>query len=241
MELFSDSQVGIRPTAHLDTGPGQQLGRAMNKHARALCAHRIDAAVHWVPGNSGIPGNEDADRQGHKARDDRGCTVHEPMSTSAGNRAGRISEWSTAAKAEWDAASCSKHYGYRVKGKAGSKRPVPMISVKSLATRFYRLESWHAPTGTYLKRFRHYGDDKCWWCRGGTLQTRELLFHHCSQWKDQQKVLWKAVWKATGWKAGRCRHVQTSELFSMKKCDQAVMDFLAATDIGKFPPKQAKE
>ena len=51
------------------------------------------------------------------------------------------------------------------------------------------------------------------------------------------KTLWKAVGKATGWKAGRCRHVQISELFSMEECDQAVMDFLAATEVGKFPPK----
>jgi hypothetical protein len=27
----------------------------------------------------------------------------------------------------------------------------------------------------------------------------------------------------------------------MEKCDQAVMDFLAATDIGKFPPEQVEE
>jgi hypothetical protein len=70
---------------------------------------------------------------------------------------------------------------------------------------------------------------------------REHLFQHCSWWKDQQEVLWKAVGKATGWKAGRCRRVQTSELFSMEKCHQAVMVFLAATDVGKFPPKQAEE
>jgi hypothetical protein len=50
-------------------------------------------------------------------------------------------------------------------------------------------------------------------------------------------MLWKAVGKATGWKAGRCRQVQVSELFSMEKCDQVVMDFLMATDVGKFPPK----
>jgi hypothetical protein len=31
-----------------------------------------------------------------------------------------------------------------------------------------------------------------------------------------------------GWKAGRCRLVKFSELLSMEKCDQAVMDFLAA-------------
>jgi hypothetical protein len=26
----------------------------------------------------------------------------------------------------------------------------------------------------------------------------------------------------------------------MEKCDQAVMDFLAATDVGKFPPRQVE-
>jgi hypothetical protein len=35
--------------------------------------------------------------------------------------------------------------------------------------------------------------------------------------------------------------VQISELFSMEKCDQVVMDFLAATDVGKFPPQPAEE
>jgi hypothetical protein len=114
-----------------------------------------------------------------------------------------------------------------------------MNSVKPLAARFYRLKSGHAPVGTYLKRFGHRDDDKCWWCggRSRTAQTREHLFRHCSRWKDQQKTLWKEVRKATGWRVGRCRHVKVSELLSIEKCDQAVMDFLAATNVGKFPPK----
>ena len=115
-----------------------------------------------------------------------------------------------------------------------------MPSAKSLPARFYRLLSVRAPTGVYQERFSHREDDKCWECGGGgrmAAQTREHLFHHCSRWRDQQRALWKAVEKATGWKAGRCRHVQISELFSIKECDQAVMDFLAATEVGKFPPK----
>ena len=144
-------------------------------------------------------------------------------------------------QAEWEADKCSKHYSYRLKGKAGCKRPVPMTSVKSVAARFCRLKSGRAPTRTYLKQFGHREDDKCWWCIGETLQTQKHLFRHCSRWKDQQKALWKAVGKATGWTAGRCRHVQISELFSMEKCDQAVKDFLAATDVGRFPPKHAQE
>ena len=66
-------------------------------------------------------------------------------------------------------------------------------------------------------------------------QAREHLFHDCSRWKHQQRKLWKKVGKATGWKAGRCQHVQISELFSIEICGKAVMDFLAATDVGKFP------
>jgi hypothetical protein len=31
--------------------------------------------------------------------------------------------------------------------------------------------------------------------------------------------------------------VQASELLSVEKCDKAVMDFLAATDVRKFPLK----
>jgi len=32
-----------------------------------------------------------------------------------------------------------------------------------------------------------------------------------------------------------------SELFSTEGWDQGLMDFLAATDVGKFPPKIAEE
>jgi len=157
------------------------------------------------------------------------------------NRTRWITEGRTAAKADWEADKCSKLYGYRLKGKARSKRPVPMSSVKSLGARFYRLKSGHALTGTYLMRFGQREDNKCWWCSEGTLQTREHLLRHCSRLKGQQNALWTAVGKATGWKAGRCRHVQISELFSMEICDQAVMDLLAATDGRKFPPRQLEE
>ena len=73
--------------------------------------------------------------------------------------------------------------------------------------------------------------------RGCVPDVWEHLFCHCSRWKDQQKTLWKAVGQATGRKAGRCRHVQISELFTVEECDQAVMDFLAATEVMKFLPK----
>jgi len=112
-----------------------------------------------------------------------------------------------------------------------------MRCVKLLAARFYRLKSGHAPSRVYLKRFGHRDDDNNCWCQGTVSQTQEHLFNQCSWWREQQKALWKAVGKVTEWKAGRCRHVQVSEQFSIEGCDQAVVDFLAATAVGKFPPK----
>jgi len=41
--------------------------------------------------------------------------------------------------------------------------------------------------------------------------------------------------REVGWKAGRCRHMQISELFYLAICDQAVIDLLAATEVRKFP------
>jgi hypothetical protein len=106
-------------------------------------------------GYSGIPGNEEADSQANLAGDASGSTVIEQPYTSASNRARRISEGRSAAKAKWEVDKWSKHFRYKLKGKAGTKRPIPMTSVKTLAARFYRLKSGHAPTGVYRKRFGH--------------------------------------------------------------------------------------
>jgi hypothetical protein len=80
---------------------------------------------------------------------------------SASNRARRISAGRSAGKANWEADMCSKHFGYRLRGMTATKRPVPMTSVKLLASRLYRLKCGHAPTGVYRKRFGHQEDDKC--------------------------------------------------------------------------------
>ena len=70
------------------------------------------------------------------------------------------------------------------------------------------------------------------------MQTRDHLLKECPKWKDQQKVLWKEVWKETEkrkwqWKAHK--------LFADARCSQAVLDFLASTEVGKTVPAAAVE
>jgi len=79
----------------------------------------------------------------------------------------------------WESGSligCTKHYGYRLMGTAGSTRLVPITSMQSLAALFYRLKSRNTPTGAHLKPFGHGEDDICQWCRGGAVQTQEHPF-----------------------------------------------------------------
>jgi hypothetical protein len=67
---------------------------------------------------------------------------------------------------------------------------------------------------------------------GTVTHTREHLLRHCSRWKYQY---WELSKKVTGWKVGWCQRAQVLELLSMEICNKAVMDFLAAMDVRKFP------
>jgi len=125
-----DSQPAIRQTAQQCPGTGHQHGRAINEHARACCTHGIEAAIHSTPGHLGIPGHEVADHQENTLPIDRGYTVRKRIYTSATNLVQQISEVRMVAIANWEADNCSKHYRCRLKGKARSKRSVPVTSVK---------------------------------------------------------------------------------------------------------------
>jgi len=160
--VFSDSSAAIRRMEHLEPGLRQWLASRINQRAQALPTHGITTWTDCVPGDSGISRNQEAGRQANLTQDANEDTAIERPYPSASNGARRISEGRLVAKAKWEADKCSKHFSYRLKGKTGTKRPVLMSSVKSLATWFNRLKWGHAPTGVHLKRFDHQEDNKFW-------------------------------------------------------------------------------
>jgi len=119
--VFSDSHAATRQAAHMEPGQGQQLAGQINRRARRLLAHGIATENHWIPGHSGIPGNEEADGQANLAREASGRTVLEWPYRACCIRARRISGGWSAAKVEWVADMFNKHFSYRIKGKAGTK------------------------------------------------------------------------------------------------------------------------
>ena len=61
------------------------------------------------------------------------------------------------------------------------------------------------------------------------------MFKNCPQWKCQQKTLWATVLetkKLPGPTRGRDR-TKIAELFADERCSQAILAFLAATDVGR--------
>jgi len=86
----------------------------------------------------------------------------------------------------------------------------------------------------------------CWRCQY-SIQTREHLFKNYPQWRSQQKTLWTTVLKETrklpGPTRGRYR-TSIAELLADERCSQAVLKFLATTDVGRTsgpPVAEAEE
>jgi len=110
-------------------------------------------------------------------------------------------------------------------------------SNKRVAARFYQIKTGHCLTGQYLEWTENRTSVQCWWCRCKE-QTREHLFKNCGQWKEQQKVLWKEVWKETG--RGRSWFPIQDHLAD-DRCSRAVLDFLSTMDVGRLAPAPVEE
>jgi ribonuclease HI len=65
--ICRDSQTAMPGVTHLQPGKGQRLARPLPQGAQALVTNSIATEIQWVQGHSVITGNEEADREAHRA------------------------------------------------------------------------------------------------------------------------------------------------------------------------------
>jgi len=108
---------------------------------------------------------------------------------------------------------------------------------------FYQLKTGNCLTGQYLAWTARRPDASYWWCQY-KIQTREHLFKNYPQWKSQQKTLWTTVLEEARMLPGPTRgrdRTKIAELFAGERCSQALLDFLATTDVGSHRWQKVQE
>jgi ribonuclease HI len=62
IHIFSNNQAAITRSASLNRDPRQEIAALIRDMALALQPHVVQVMVHWVPGHTGVPGTEKADK-----------------------------------------------------------------------------------------------------------------------------------------------------------------------------------
>jgi len=94
------------------------------------------------------------------------------------------------------------------------------------------VKTGHARTGQYLHWAKVHLTARCCWYPCPS-QTRDHLFKVCPEWKRQQKIQSTEVVKETRKRKSRWK---IRDLLAGSRCGQAVLGFIASTDVGRLVP-----
>jgi len=247
--IFTDAQAAIRRMVSEEPGPGQQYAIEARQHVAALRRARPDIRIEirWCPAHKGVTGNEIADTWAKLAADEPdahgvewlahadGSPRRMPLPRSLAHLSREATEKKWKEARQWSKARI-KPAKYKIPERQLPDRTVAGCSKRS-ASRFYQLRSGHALTGQYLKWTKSRPSARCEWCQY-QCQTRDHLLKNCPEWRAQQKVMWSTIKKETGrWKS----RWKIRDLFADPRCSQAILDFLASTQVGRRAPKPEEE
>jgi hypothetical protein len=98
---------------------------------------------------------------------------------------------------------------------------------------FLQLALGHGLIGTHLKRIKKQESATCWWCDSGKVQTSGHLFGGCKAWKREGLAPKKWVEKVKGRRRGSGARLNVVSLFQDVSLTTGILDFLAATEIGR--------
>ena len=238
-----------RPGGHLEnglgqSGTGQKYAIMARKHIAALREKEpgVKIKIRWCPSHQGIKGNVAADGRAKRARCPR-ITLRTRVAKSGKEVPPEIPGQCQA----WDFEEVSggqekldktKNRKYRPCEKR-EPDPAAAHANKRLASHLNQLKTGHCLTGQHLARTTRRSDANCY---GASIRFR--LASICSRTARNGKAN-KSPSGQPSWKRLESSLAQpgagTAELFADERCSQAILDFLATTDVGSHRWQKVQE
>ena len=189
IQVYADNQAALWRLMTPSDQPGQAWQLRCIKAARQLQARGSSISAHWVPGHTGVHGNERVDGLAKRA------ALKQPSSclTSLAMTACRVKkikslEWMDSLRSHRAKAvqKNSGTYSARFHLKTSKTLPLPLSTPRKLSSAFFQLKLGHGYLKAYLFRL---GKADSPFCSCGARQTVEHLLLSCKWLKEERKVL----------------------------------------------------